>query len=202
MRINFGITLALSCITLLVLDPLAHADAQLSVLPVDQSIAPGGTFSIDVNVAGVSDLYGYQFDILFDPNVIEALSSMEGTFLAKGGSTFFIPGTNDNVGGTVAATANTLVSSVPGVSGSGNLAILTFEALKTGVSAIAISGVEFTDSSLNSISTSSTGGSVTVGSSRIAAPEIDPASAMSALTLLLGGLTVLRPRSTMQRPKP
>jgi hypothetical protein len=189
----------LACLASLGLGTLAQADTVLTIASSEATIGPGGTFSVEVNVAGVSDLYGYQFDVLFNPNVLEALTSSEGSFLSQGGSTFFIPGTNDNVGGVVAATANTLLSPVPGVSGSGNLAVLTFEALKSGASSIAISGAELIDSGFNSINTSTTGGSITVGPSGMIAPEIDPASAASALTLLLGSLVVLRTSCRVRR---
>jgi hypothetical protein len=50
------------------------------------------------------------------------------------------------------------------------------------------------DSSFNSISNTTTGATVTVGSGTAKVPEIDPASTASALSLLLGGLLVLRDR--------
>ncbi|HEY2779809.1 MAG TPA: cohesin domain-containing protein [Steroidobacteraceae bacterium] len=172
--------------------------ADLSVV-APASVTAGSEFTVDVNISGAADLYGYQFDLGFNPSVLSTVSVSEGSFLASGGSTFFIPGTLDNVNGSVAATANTLENPVPGVSGSGNLVVVTFEALTNGVSAIAVSAVELIDSAFNSIDSTAISGSVTVASSSVMAPEIDPASTMSAATLLLGALAVLRSRRAAPR---
>ncbi len=70
----------------------------------------------------VSDLYAFQFDLAFDPTILELQSISEGTFLPGAGSTNFFPGTIDNTGGTATATADSLVGAIPGASGSGTLA--------------------------------------------------------------------------------
>jgi hypothetical protein len=125
--------------------------------------------------------------------VVSAVFTSEGSFLTEGGSTFFIPGAIDHVGGTVTATADTLLTAVPGVSGSGTLATLTFDAIGVGTSPVTIQNVRLLDSTSKSIRDVTTGGSVTV-STTTKAPEIDPESAMSGISLLLGGLAVLRGR--------
>ena len=81
----------------------AFADTVDVVAPAT-SPSVGQTFDVDVNVTGASDLYAYQMDLTFDPTVLSALSVTEGPFLPGGGTTFFIPGTIDNVGGSVTAT--------------------------------------------------------------------------------------------------
>jgi hypothetical protein len=173
----------------------ANAQAVLSVDPTTQTTSTGTVITVDVNVANVTDLYGYQFDLTFNPNILQAVSSSEGSFLSSGGSTFFINGNNDNVGGTVSATADTLLSAVNGVGGSGQLAVFTFNAVGNGTSTLAIQNETLLDSAFNILSDMTTGGLVTVASATVQAPEIDPGSAVSALTLLIGGLTVLRGRS-------
>ena len=168
--------------------------ATLSVDPTSQTTSTGSVVTVNVDIASVSNLYGYQFDLTYNPSILQAASSSEGSFLSKGGSTFFIPGTNDNVGGTVAATADTLLTAVNGVSGSGGLAVFTFDAIGKGTSSLGIQAETLLDSSLNVIADTITSGSVTVNSGAVAAPEIDPSSAISALTLLLGSLLVLPKR--------
>ena len=175
---------------------LADAQAVISIDPTTQAISTGSVVTVDVAISNVSDLYGYQFDLAFNPTVLQAVSSTEGPFLATGGSTFFIPGTNDNLGGTVFATANTLLTAVSGVNGSGELAVFTFDAIGAGTSTLAIQNETLLNSSINVISDLTKTGFVTVSSPTVAAPEIDPASTMSALTLLMGGLAVLRNRRT------
>lgn len=98
---------------------VANVQAVLSVEPSSQSVASGSVFTVDVDISNVSNLYGYQFDLTFNPSVLASVSSSEGSFLATGGNaTFFIPGTDDNVVGNVFATADTILSAVPGASGS------------------------------------------------------------------------------------
>lgn len=172
----------------------AGAQAILSVDPTTQTTSTGAIVTVDVNIANVTDLYGYQFDLTFNPSILQAVSSSEGSFLTSGGSTFFINGSNDNVGGTVAATADTLLTAVNGVSGSGELAVFTFDAIGTGTSALTIQNETLLDSNLNLIADTTTGGAVTVSSGTVAAPEIDPASAFGGLTLLLAAIAVLRSR--------
>jgi len=177
---------------------LANAQAVLSVDPSGQSVTAGSDFTVDVDISNVTNLYGYQFDLTFNPSVLEAVSSSEGSFLSQGGATFFIPGTNDNVAGTVFATADTLLTAINGVSGSGQLVAFTFDALEAGTSSMSIVNETLLDSNLNVISDTATGGSVTVGSGSVPgatkAPEIDPASAATALVLLLAGVAVMRGR--------
>lgn len=173
---------------------LASAQADISIDPTAQTTSTGTVVTVDVDIANVNNLYGFQFDLTFNPSILRAVSSTEGTFLPSGGATFFIPGTNDNVGGTVAATADTLLTAINGVSGGGELAVFTFDAIGTGTSTLGIQNETLLDSNLNVITDITTGGTVTVTSGTTAAPEIDLALALSALTLLLGGAAVLRGR--------
>jgi hypothetical protein len=173
---------------------LASAQPVLSIDPSTQTTSTGSVVTVDVAISNVSDLYGYQFDLTFNPSVLQAVSSSEAPFLATGGSTFFVPGTNDNLGGTVFATANTLLTAVSGVNGSGELVVFTFDAIGTGTSTLAIQNETLLNSSINVISDLTKSGFVNVSPPTVAAPEIDPASTMAALTLLMGGLAVMRGR--------
>jgi hypothetical protein len=188
-----GLAAALSLATFgLCGSPANGQTAILSVDPTTQTTSAGSVVTVDVDISNVSDLYGYQFDLTFNPSVLRAVSSSEGSFLPSGGSTFFISGANDNLHGTVSATADTLLTAINGVSGSGELAVFTFDAIGTGTSALDIQNETLLDSGLNTISDTTTAGSVTVSSGRVAAPEIDPARAISAFALLLGALAILR----------
>jgi adhesin HecA-like repeat protein len=194
MRKHLRLAAALSFTAFTGIGSMANAQAVLSIDPTTQTTSTGTVVTVDVDISNVTDLYGYQFDLTFNPSVLQAVSSSEGPFLASGGSTFFIPGTNDNVGGTVAATADTLLTSVGGVSGSGVLAVFTFDAIGNGTSTLGIQNELLLDSNINIISDTTKSGSVTATSGAVAAPEIDPASTLSALTLLLGGVAVMRGR--------
>jgi hypothetical protein len=197
MRARLILLAAASLATYTVFVSVATAQAILSIDPTTQTTSTGTVVTVDVGIANVTNLYGYQFDLTFNPSVLQAVSSSEGSFLTSGGNTFFINGSNDNVGGTVSATADTLLSAINGVTGSGELAVFTFDAIGTGTSALTIQNETLLDSNLNVIADTTTGGAVTVSSGTVAAPEIDPASAFNGLTLLLAAIAVLRGRPSI-----
>jgi hypothetical protein len=74
------------------------------------------------------------------------------------------------------------------------VATLTFDAFGTGTSALSLSVNSLGDQLGNSLSAALENGSITVKTGATSAPEIDATSAASALTLLLGGLAVMRGR--------
>jgi general secretion pathway protein D len=162
----------------------AFADAIVSIDPSSLNLPAGQTFSVDVSIPNVADLFAFQFDLGFDPTVLSATGITEGSFLSGGGATFFIPGTIDNTLGTISFTANTLLGNVPGVTGRGILAIANFAALASGTSPVNLSNVIVLDSNLSDIPFSTAGGSVTVASST-AIPE------PSSLLLFTSGLLSL-----------
>ena len=57
------------------------------------------TFTLDISAENVFDMAGWQFDIAFDPAILEAISVSEGNFLKTGGTTFFQGGSIDNANG-------------------------------------------------------------------------------------------------------
>jgi hypothetical protein len=112
---------------------------------------PGNTFSLNVTASGVTDLYAFQFDIILDPTILFINSVVEGPFLSGTGN--FIGGFIDNGAGTLTFTANSLNGAVPGVAGSGVLAVLELQALAPGTSAITFANGLLLDSDLNDIPT-------------------------------------------------
>src|SRR4029077_4008725 len=130
-------------------------------------------------------LVAFQFDLSFAPGPVSAASIGEGAFLAGGGTTAFIPGTIDNVGGTIAATADTLIGPGPGVNGRGARAVLTLTGLAPGASSIDFSSVFLLDSNLTGINSSLQSGSVAV------TPRTAPTPEPSSLVLWISGMSVL-----------
>jgi hypothetical protein len=163
----------------------ALADAILSVQAIPANPAAGSSFAVDVKISGATDVYGFQFDLLFNPGILAGTGVAEGTFLSAGGPTFFSAGTIDNVGGSVSSTFDSLVSFVPGVNGNGTLAVLNFNALAAGTSALSLANVLLVDSfGLPITGFSTSPGSVTIGG-RTAVPE------PSSLLLLGAGLAAM-----------
>jgi hypothetical protein len=136
--------------------------AILSIQPNAKAVAAGDVFGLAVNITDVSDLFAFQFDLGFAPAVLSSTSITEGLFLFGGGSTFFIPGTIDNVSGAIIATADTLIGTISGVSGSGTLAEVQFTTLAPGTSSVTLSNVQLLDSSLSPIAFTTAEGKVDV----------------------------------------
>jgi adhesin HecA-like repeat protein len=148
---------------LLAVPEAATASAILTVT-APAAVSTGQSFEVDVDVSGVTDLYAFQVDLGFDPNILSATTIQEGSFLAGGGATFFVPGTIDNGSGLISATANTLLTAISGVSGSGTLIAFGFTAAGSGISPIAISNPILLDSHFNNNDATLANASVPVSS--------------------------------------
>ena len=130
----------------------ALAAPVLSIEPSITLVQRFQTFELGVDISGVDDLYSYQLDIAFNPSLLQANAVTEGPFLPSGGPTLFTPFMIDNVGGTITFIGGLLLGMVPGVSGSGNLAMLSFTSgARYGTSPIIISQTLLNDSSGNPI---------------------------------------------------
>ena len=166
---------------LLLVIPASMAGNVIVLVPAS-SPTIGSAFSIDVSVTGIADLYAFQFDLSFDPTLLSAVSVTEGDFLASGGTTVFIPGAIDNVGGTVNANADALIGAITGVTGGGILAEFDFTALAAGTSPLSFANVILLNSSLSDITanTAFDNGSVT-----ISAPVSSAVPEPSTLSLAL-----------------
>ena len=94
----------------------------------DSKIHVGDTFTLDLSAENVIDLAGWQFDISFDPSVLEAVEVSEGDFLkAEGGTTFFQAGTINNTAGKIEGLSAARFNE-DGVTGTGTLLSATFAA--------------------------------------------------------------------------
>ena len=105
--------------------------ARLS-FPVIAPVHVGATFALDLIIENVTDLAGWQADIAFNPAVLSAVSVTEGDFLSKdGGSTFFQEGSINNTTGEITELIAARTTG-GGVSGTGVLLSIIFEAQATG----------------------------------------------------------------------
>ena len=103
----------------------------------------GDTFTFGVRAEDVFDLAGWQFDIVFDPAVLEAVDVSEGDFLkTDGGATFFQSGSIDNTAGKITGLIAGRVSE-GGVSGTGSVLQVKFEAKSEGETEIALHNFKF-----------------------------------------------------------
>lgn len=84
----------------------------------------GQNFTVDINISNVTDLYGWELKLGWNSTILDAVNVVEGSFLKRGGNTFFAYKINNTEGfGLVDCT---LLGNVPGVSGNGTLATIEF----------------------------------------------------------------------------
>ncbi len=106
------------------------------------TIHRGETFTLDIHARNVSDLMGWQFDIVFDPNRLEAVDVTEGDFLKTGAATFFQGGSIDNSSGQITGLTAARLST-QSVSGTGTLLKVQFKAKASGESEVTLRNLQF-----------------------------------------------------------
>ncbi len=100
------------------------------------------TFTLDISAETVFDMAGWQFNITFDPTILEAISVSEGNFLKTAGTTFFQAGSIDNVAGKITGLSAARLST-QGVSGTGILLQVEFKAKSGGETKLVLQNFEF-----------------------------------------------------------
>jgi general secretion pathway protein D len=147
----------------------------------------GSTFTIEVAITAAGDVTSWQFDLGFDPAILQASSVIEGPFMSSFGTTLFGPGLIDNGAGLISLVTDSYVDPAPDPSGSGVLAEIEFTALAAGTSALTLSNVflDFSDSGF----TAANGQACVnpIGGTTCAGQAPEPAT----LALLAGGLLLL-----------
>ena len=117
------------------------ADAEYTVLspstrfsfstPATQ-VKVGDRFTVQLKTENITDLAGWQSDIIFDPAVLKVNNVSEGSFLKQGGGrTHFLKGTIDNTTGRIEGIGSARISE-GGASGEGILLSITFTAKANG----------------------------------------------------------------------
>ena len=103
----------------------------------------GDTFTLEIRAEDVGNLAGWQFDIAYDPDVLEADEVTEGDFLkTDGGATFFQRGAIDNRLGRIKGLRAARLSE-DGVGGSGTLLSVTFTAKSVGQTPLKLNNFQF-----------------------------------------------------------
>jgi len=165
----------------------ASASPILSVAPLSQTVSVGDTFTVNIDIADVVDLFAFSFDLAFDPNIVTFQSIVEGTLLQSGGLAFI---GSELSPGTISI-GNSLIGPVSGVGGGGTLAIVTFFATMAGTTSFSFPVVPdlvfFLDSNLGEIAIGEpTPGSVLVN----AAPTSSVPDKPSIMVLVAAGLSL------------
>ena len=105
-------------------------------------IDAGDTFTLEVRAEDIYNLAGWQFDIAYDPAVLEAVEVNEGDFLKTGGETFFQSGKIENRSGKIKGLSSARLGE-DGVSGTGILLSVTFTAKTAGRTQLRLDNFQF-----------------------------------------------------------
>ena len=148
------LSLVLSFLVVLSITSLANAPITLPSVSVDPAVSsanPGEAFDVNINVAGVTDLYSWGLKLQWNPNVIEVAYYFVGAVkrynITEGA--FLKDGTTSPLGTSFVAKAYltyidagcTTLGAYPGVSGSGTLFTVTFKPKDSGTSSLDIDEV-------------------------------------------------------------
>jgi hypothetical protein len=122
--------------------------AKLAVEPpeiIDPTLLPPATFKINVTIADVRDLYGYQFNLTFDPNIIICLQDEVHDVL---GETHYIPNQMiDNTGGFIFINVSYYSPAVPlDIDAATALITIKFRVKAVGATNLTLTDTELIDS--------------------------------------------------------
>ncbi len=149
----------------------------------ETTLVTDGMLTLNLNAEKVTNLAGWQADITFDPNVLEATEVAEGDFLMlEGGDTFFQGGTIDNTAGKIKGMFAARQSG-NGVSGTGTLLSVTFRAKAGGSTQVALDNFEFGSITGDVISSLPPNITITVGD--YPAWDVNQDGRLSVLDLIL-----------------
>jgi len=145
----------------------------------------GQTFTLHFNAESITDLAGWQVDISFDADSLEALEVNEGDFLKSGGGiSFFLRGTMDNAAGEI-TTISSARTSGGGVTGTGTLLSVTFMPKTTGETRITLSEFFAGSSSGETISSETPEIVITIEERTTPARDVNADGTTNVLDLIL-----------------
>jgi len=140
------------------------APTTVFVSPPSNTVAVGQTFFVDIRISAVSDLYGWEFKLGWNPSLLDVVDVIEGSFLKQGGRETFFTKSIYNAEGYILVDC-TLLGSVPGVSGDGTLASVKFYAEKEGYSVLDLYDTKLINAQEQQITHTANDGSVTISES-------------------------------------
>ena len=114
----------------------------VGVEPQTQTVKTGETFSVNVVNNNAKDLYGFQFDLNYDPAILRFVSIEASPLLKKDNAQVFCVPSNTSTSGIIKNVACTRLGRIGGVDGKGVLAKVTFTALSSGTSELRLSNVK------------------------------------------------------------
>ncbi|MEK7146757.1 MAG: cohesin domain-containing protein, partial [Patescibacteria group bacterium] len=143
-----SIKLSILFISFFLLSVTSALAADISIAPSNTAVSPNTQFTVSINISAVSNLFGAAFDLIFDPAILQFVSAQKGTFLEQDGvSTNLLTAVSppgDLIIGYSRLASNGVAT---GISGSGVLMTLTFNALSAGASNLTFQNNSLCDAS-------------------------------------------------------
>jgi hypothetical protein len=192
-----GFVVALSLILTLTIMVPTRVEAQQATVYISPAAyavpSVGSTFSVNITVQDVQNLYGWEFKLYYPNDILNGTSAVEGPFLKSGGvnTYFLLANFTDNYNATQGQ-ANLLclrTGEVQGVNGNGTLATITFTSTSAnGPEALHLEDVKLSDPNAAQIPSTTGDAEVTV------IPEFPPTLILPLLTIVASVAVALRKR--------
>ena len=162
----------------------AAEETTISVSPSTVEGSHGDTFTIEIEIdpAG-AEVYGAQFDLYFNSNLVNASSQSQGTFLSRDGATTSVIVNRINSSTGKIEYAETRIGMEQGVIEPGVLVSITFDVIGTsGTSELKLSNVILSDPEVVPIDTAINSGTCTIATdaSATASPTAPTTTDISA----------------------
>jgi hypothetical protein len=155
------LSLFISILMLSLFSQYAASQTHLDVIPESPSMLVSDDINVEVTITGVQDLYGFQFDLVYNSSVLEFNSISEGGFISwNHGSNVFCVNPDTGTPGEMRQYACTRLES-GNASGNGVLAEINFTANSSGTSLLELENVVLSDLYSENISFTLSGGNVT-----------------------------------------
>jgi len=127
--------------------PLVNTNVTITLNPKQAAVSSGSSVTFQVEISEVSNFYGFQFDLIYDPASLQFSQATTGVLIKKDGSSPLCldPIIKQGAQNTMTIACTRMGSA--GVDGSGILESVTFTALSSGTAAPTLSNVKLADSS-------------------------------------------------------
>jgi len=149
---------------LLCLTTATSATPKISISPSFIEASPGENFTIEIRIdPNGAEIYGVQYDLYFNPSILNATSQSQGTFLSKDGATtsVLINKINNTIGKIEYGEMRMRVG--VGVKEAGVISSISFKVIGTETSGLNLSNVILSDTNGTPIEATIESGIVVVG---------------------------------------
>ena len=162
---------------LLCLTTATSATPKISVYPSSIKASPGENFTIEIKIdPNSAEIYAVQYDLYFNPDILNATSQSQGNFLSQdGANTFVLVNKINNTIGKIEY-VETRMGVEEGVKEAGVLSSISFKVIGTGTSVLKLSNVILSDINGAPIEATLESGKVNVSAPATPTTTASPAS--------------------------